>query len=770
MKHFTLALLSVFSLLFSIQAQLKGTLIDQDQQPVEFANIALYSLPDSVMITGAVSDEKGDFTLNDNGAGIDNAFLEISFIGYETQTVPAINNQTVVMIAEAFTLNEVVIKGNLPKTRLKNDALVTTVQHSVLSKAGTANDVLKRLPSLTGDDGEFSVFGKGEAKIYINNREMRNVSELDILNSEDIKDVEIVNNPGARYDASVKAVIRINTVRKVGDGFGFDVRSSFWQSQKTHLTQQLNANYRKNGWDIFGTFKYNRSPFIQESKMTQNTYVDTLWTQMHTIDFEALTHTLTAVAGVNYEISLKHYMGIKYTHTAFPSSSRLSELNSTVYADGIFYDNWKSIEERRESHKPAHRLNTYYSGNIGDLKLDFNADFYKGTTISNAFVTETSQEYDDRKVSSENSVNNQLVASKLVLSYPLLGGQLLAGSEFTYTDREDEYTNDLNIVPSSNTTIKEQNNSFFAEYSRLTPIGQLGAGLRYENVQSDYFEKGVKVDEQSRRYDQWFPSLYFATQLKELQLQLSYTAKTNRSTYRQLSNNVTYGNRFTLQTGNSQLTSSTIHDVTLLGRWKFVQLMMSYKNQKNAVVFWAEQLEDNPAVTLIAYRNLEKLPTLSTFITASPTFGFWSPQASAGFVKQWLTITSSDVPVVLNKPLPVALLNNSFSLPQNLLFTLDMRFQGRGDFQNIYLSKNEFTVNIGLTKSFINDQLQVSLKGHDIFKGKNEGNLLYNHQMDLNQITWYDSRKVELTMRYKFNSAKSKYKGTGAGQKEINRL
>ena len=79
-------------------------------------------------------------------------------------------------------------------------------------------------------------------------------------------------------------------------------------------------------------------------------------------------------------------------------------------------------------------------------------------------------------------------------------------------------------------------------------------------------------------------------------------------------------------------------------------------------------------------------------------------------------------------------------------------------------------MNIGLTKSFINDQLQVSLKGHDIFKGKNEGNLLYNHQMDLDQITWYDSRKVEFTMRYKFNSAKSKYKGTGAGQKEINRL
>ena len=256
---------------------MRGTLIDQDQQPIEFANVALHSLPDSIMITGTVSDEKGDFTLNGNST--DNAFLKVSFIGYETQIVPAMKVQTIVMKAESFTLGEVVIKGDLPKIRLRNDALVTTVQHSVLSKAGTANDVLKRLPSITGDDGEFSVFGKGQAKIYINNREMRDVSELDILNSADIKDVEIVNNPGARYDASVKAVIRINTVKRVGDGFSFDVRSSYFQSQNTDLVEQFNANYRQNGWDIFGTFTYNRNASIQDSKMIQNTYVDTLWIQ-----------------------------------------------------------------------------------------------------------------------------------------------------------------------------------------------------------------------------------------------------------------------------------------------------------------------------------------------------------------------------------------------------------------------------------------------------------------------------------------------------------
>ena len=98
---------------------------------------------------------------------------------------------------------------------------MATVENSVLKEAGTANEVLKRLPSVSGNDGDYSVFGKGKAVIYINNREVRDPSELDKLNSADIRDVEIITNPGARYDASVKAVIRINTIRKAGDRFGF---------------------------------------------------------------------------------------------------------------------------------------------------------------------------------------------------------------------------------------------------------------------------------------------------------------------------------------------------------------------------------------------------------------------------------------------------------------------------------------------------------------------------------------------------------------------
>lgn len=753
----------------SISAQFITIVIkDEAAIPIEFANVVLYVLPDSTLITGTVTDKNGEAKLKYEK--IDSAFIRISHIGFETQDVPVVSGQTIVLKVLSSHLNDIEIKGTLPAIRLRDDALVTTVQNSVLSKAGTANDVLKRLPSVTDDKGVYSVFGRGEAKIYINNREMRDVSELDNLNSADIKDVEIVNNPGARYDASVKAVIRINTVRKVGDGFSFDVRSSYYQSQNIDLREQLNMNYRKNGWDVFGTLSYSRNEWIQDSKLQQKTYVDTLWTQNNTLYSNGYSNTLMGIAGVNYEISSKHYAGMKYTLSVFPSNRTSSTMNSTVLANGGFYDKWDSREEKISENKPAHRLNAYYNGSFEDLKVDFNTDYYANKQFSRSLVSETSQEYDSRTVISENNVSNRLMASKLVLSYPVFGGQLSLGNEYNNTHRKDEYRNEQNIVPSSNTTIKEQNNNFFIEYSRAISIGQLKTGLRYENVRSDYFDNDIKMDEQSRHYSQWFPNFSFSTRLNEVNLQLSYTAKTRRPTYRQLSSNVFYGNRFTLQTGNPFLEPSVIHDVTLVGTWKFLQLMVSYKHEKDAIIYWAQQQEENPAVTLLAYRNLEKLPAFTGFLMFSPKFGIWSPQLSGGFVKQWVTIESNNKPVHLNKPMPMASFNNSLSLPKEFLLTLDMNYQGRGHVQNIYLTENRFRVTAGIAKSFFKDHLSITVKGHDLFKGNKVGNLLYDSQMEMYQLNRYDSQEFELTVRYKFNSAKSKYKGTGAGEEEINRL
>lgn len=756
-------------LIMPLTAQIKGTVTDTDNNPIEFANVAIYSLPDSALLSGTTTDELGVFLLSMDDSA--NKLLRISFIGYETQTLPAKPELQIMLQSDTTMLSELVVNGNLPQIRLRDDAVVATVQNTVLSKAGTANDLLKRLPAITGDDGDFSIFGKGKAKIYINNREMRDPSELDMIASSDIREVEIVHNPGSKYDASVKAIIRIHTIRKVGDGFSFDVRSTYLQANNVDLRQQLNLNYRYRGWDLFASVKYERYAYIQDSKMKQTAFVDTLWTQDNELYVEGLSNPLTTITGINYEINSKHYLGAKYRMTTYLGKNT-EQINtiSDVFANNNYFDSWESESMQHNHYDPQHRLNLYYNGSFGDLKVDFNSDFYKGSQFSETNVLETSQEFEDRNIKSTNYLENQLFATKLVLSYPLMGGQLTAGNEFTRTRRIDDYKTDMELVPSTNTSIHDHNNSFFAEYARATPIGKFTAGVRYENVYFDYFNDDVKIEEQSRKYDRWFPNISYSNSLGNMQLQLSYNVKTVRPSYWQLGSNTLYGNRFTLQTGNPFLRPSIIHDASLSGTWKFMQLMVSYKQEKDVIIQWAEQLEDNPAVTLLSTKNIDNIPSLTLFLSAAPKFGIWSPQASVGFIKQWLKISSNNREITLNNPIPIVSLNNSFSLPNDLLVTFDANFQGKGSSQNVELVRNKFILNLGVTKSFLNDRLSISLKGHDLLYDNKNDILLYNNKLLLSQFSKWGTRELEITVRYKFNTNGSRYKGTGAGESEFNRL
>ena len=772
-------------ILFPLNSQIKGIVSDTNSNPIEFANVAVYSLPDSTLITGTTTDESGYFILDaDNSANKSannntnnsadnstNKLLRVSFIGYETQTLIAKPEQEIFLKSDTTMLAEVLVNGDIPRIRLRDDAVVATVENTVLSKAGTANDVLKRLPAITGDNGDFSIFGKGKAKIYINNRELRDPSELDLIASSDIREVEIVHNPGARYDASIKAIIRIHTVRKVGDGFSFDVRSTSLINKNTDLKKQLNLNYRINGWDLFATVKYEKYDYVQNSTLTQTAFVDTLWTQANTLDVEGVENPLTTITGINYEINPNHYVGVKHTMSLSPGKDEQYVITtSDVFANNDFYDRWISVSNQNSNNKPRHRLNAYYNGTFGNLKVDFNSDIYGGKFLSETNINESSEEFDDRVINSSNEIENRLFATRLVLSYPLLGGQLSAGNEYTNTKRIDIYSTDMSNIPSTNTSFKDENKSFFAEYSRSTPIGKIGAGVRYEDVKSDYYNDDELNEEQSREYAHWFPNFLYSNSLGNVQLQLSYNVKTIRPSYWQLGSNMLYGNRFTLQTGNPFLKPTIIHDASLMSSWKFFQLMVSYKQENDAIIQWAEQHEENPSIAILSTKNIDKIPSLSAFLTASPKIGIWSPMASVGFIKQWLSVTSNNQEVKLNQPMFIASLNNSFSLPKGYLVTLDTRFRGKGETQNVELTNNAFVVNLRITKSFLNDKLTVILKGHDLFHGNTERVNLYNNKLHLHQYSKRDTRELEITVRYKFNTNGSRYKGTGAGQSEFNRL
>ena len=748
---------------------LTGTIIDEKGLPVAYANVAILNPTDSALLSGGVSNESGYFAIPYEQERV---LARISYVGYKTiyRMCDKPEVGTIRMRLDNYTLKGVMVKGERPQYQMGSEGLVTNVENTPLSNLGTGADVLKHVPGIIAKDNQYEVFGKGTPIIYINGRKMRNYRELEQLKSTDIKSIELITNPGAKYDATVGAVVKIQTVRKAGDGFSIDTWGRWQQSRKDKEAASLDMNYRKNGLDIFASLWASRGTHLQLSELTQEVQTDTLWQQRNDMRMDIVSRDYSIETGFNYMLNEHHSFGTKYEYTFPTNEDETTTLTSDVTANREFYDKWDNLTKKQTQGNAKHKLNVYYIGKVGKLDIDWNFDYLHSGYDEKSLIAETCQIQDDRTLDAENRVRNRMLASKLTMTYPLFGGSLDFGAEYINTKRQDDYVNPQGYVASTYSTLKEQSISPYAEYSILMPkVGQFRLGLRYEHVSFNYYESGHLVEEQSRSYSSLYPSLSFRTKIGKVMAQIAYSAKTTRPTYRQLSNDVFYGNRYSMQRGNPLLDNSIIHNISFQGMWKFLQFSINYSDERGQIIHWMEQI-DNSNVTLVTYKNISSLKRIVPYVSLAPKFGIWHPQLSLGFGKQWLTIETTAGDISLNKPMLIAQASNTFKFSKTLTGELYFRYQGTGHYQNIYLDYHQTVLDVSIVKTFFNDRLSIKLASEDLLDRRRDGNLVYNHQVKLWQGNYYDRRRFVATIRYKFNTTRSKYKGTGAGNDEKSRL
>lgn len=770
MKRNILLLLLCFEAIFSVAQNITGKVINAKNEPVPFANIILLSQPDSTYIKGVISDEHGLFTIaSDCKKGI----LKISSIGYQTiyKSVDGTHPCTIQLAEDNTVLGEVVIKGHLPQYKTTSEGLLTNIEGTVLSKAGTADDVLKHIPTIVKKKDGYEVFGKGSPVIYVNGRRLQDVTELDNIKSTDVKSVEVIQNPGASYDASAQAIVKIKTVKPKDEGLAFDTRSLYWYNKDNNTIQQLNMNYQHGGLLVFATYKYYNSVWRQNATFEQTVYVDTLWHQDN-IDkeyYRKSNHTL--IGGFNYDLNANHSIGLRYQMLAQGHYAFRGTTESLITANNKLYDKLTTWDKTKDHNRPKHQVNAYYNGVLGKTKVDLNIDLLYNKDFSNTETIEESQEYDSRIINKKSEVSNKMIASKLVLESPLLGGQVNYGAQYYSTCRKDRYEVDrADILPNSYCKIEEQSSSAFLQYSHTTLIGKLTGGIRYEYVNSKYYADGVFQPEQSRSYSNFFPSLSVEPHMGKVSLLVNYSVRTGRPSYSQLSNYVSYMNRFSRSSGNPYLKNATNHAFGISATWKCIQLSANYTDSRNAIIYWGEQLEENPAITLLTYKNEKSVKRMNVSITAAPKIGFWSPQISLGIKKQWLKLHTSIGTYQLNKPVFRGSLYNTFSLPWGLTCTVDYNYQSKGNDNNFYLPKELHILDLGIRKTFLYNKLTFEIKGNDLLNQFWSADKIYNDKMQLVQYARYNNRDVTFTLRYKFNNTHNKYKGKSAAQDEINRL
>lgn len=312
-----------------------GTVLDEKGEPMPFVNVVLLSLPDSSFVQGAMTDAQGHFQIKTiNGGGL----LKVSSVGYETQFLNPIDGLIVKMNEATMMLGEVVVKSQLPKTRVKGEALRTTVEGTILEKAGTVADALSRVPSLEAErDGAVKVLGRGEAEVYINGRKVQDMSELSRLRSDQIQHIDVIQNPGARYAASTKAVVHITLKKAQGDGFSFqDNVMALYQYGHT-ITNNVDLNYRTGGLDVTASFwsgRYGHVKMLQENNLFYFVGPDRVENHV-TQEGKNIWKGLSPQLQVNYVVNENHSFGAFYKYDRHPSTDFHDQFFTDCYENGV---------------------------------------------------------------------------------------------------------------------------------------------------------------------------------------------------------------------------------------------------------------------------------------------------------------------------------------------------------------------------------------------------------------------------------------------------
>ena len=627
--------------------EIRGKVVGENASPLDYVNVVLYS--DSTYVTGTVTDSDGDFSIS---ADADvNLTVRVSFVGYETIYMPVTpsGNLGVVRLApSAVKLGEVTVKATRQSTTMKGNALVTDIEGSPLAIAGTASDVLARIPMVVDNGGTLEVFGKGAPEIYINGRKVNDLQELAQLNSLDMKTVSVITNPGAAYAANVKSVILIRTKPPKGDGISGTIRTDNGFQHYFRTGNSIDLKYRTRGLELFANYGwwYGDNRDDRSNEMSTTTSKGTYNQAFRTVGRQSY-NDMTGKIGFSYMFNDRHSIGAYYQNSC-NRHHLIGFIPSEVWQNGNLLDRYNSDVKNKSTALPRHNANLYYSGSAGKFSIDFNADYlwYKNRELS--LSDESSEAGEGRTVNTMSTARNRMFAEKLVVSHPLWSGMIQVGEEYSDTRTTNTFTADITEVPDADNGVDESNMAAFLHIAQQLGRFNIGVGLRYEHVKFDYYDMGRLRDGQSKTYDNIFPSLDVAVNVGAVRMALNYSGKTVRPGYGQLDGAVSYINRLTFETGNPYLRPTKMQTVEYMAQWRRFFAQLSYTYVKDGVYHVTEPYGADGEATIIRTANLDHRHYFQAFAGGQFNVGVWQPRVNVGVMKQWLTLPVHGEPMSMN--------------------------------------------------------------------------------------------------------------------------
>lgn len=660
-------------------------------------------------------------------------------------------------------LQEVVVTMKQPATKLVGSTLVSTIPGSNLADLGNALDVLAQLPMIKVEDNAVSVIGKSNIEIYIDGRPMRDEQELQQILSSNIKKVELLMVPGAAYESTTGAVLKITTKRNFVQGLSLTDQLQVQHRRKWSVMDHLGLSNSAGNWEMFvnGTVNHNNS--LAKGTTTNKLIYQGKETIIGSSQHNSYPTTVGVVkAGFNYAKGSQSF-GAYYRY----NPERGNFLNSG--SEWIDNDPIISREIDKRIRSRSHLVSLYYENTFADrYLLHFDGDYRQSkanNSVSTVYTESANldvKSFDDRK--------STLWAGKLYLDFPLCNGDFTVGTQDSYTHTALDFRM-LNsqvgtYIPSSFTDARQTSASLFASWSRMFGRFSLSAGARYEYVDYDFKVDGKRDEDVSRRDNTITPDISLGYSFnQESQISLSYKMARVKPPYSQLTGSLSYVGLHEIEGGNPALQDERMHDVRLFGMWKGFMLQANFTRALDTYAY-VKQIYPAHNLQLLMHPVNINVSALSMFLVWSQSVKWWSPNVTVGLYRQWLSLDNTSY----NWPIFSYYFDNTFSLPHGWMITTNMSGQTQGDMHTNRFGPTWFTMDASVGKTLLNNSLTIKLSFTDIFNTANNDWTMNTYGIFVDKRQSYDRRGISLNVIYNFQPRKSKYKGSSAAEAEIKRL
>lgn len=755
----------------ALQAQsVSGIIIDENNSPIEYANIALLGTKDSVIIAYGVSDASGNFAIQCKELKV---LMKVSYVGYQTLYQPCTTNSTnlgSIKMHPNKVLDEVVVVGKRPILSKKVDRMIYNVSNDIFAKDKTGMELLEQTPRIIVEkQGSITMVGRSGVKVMLDGRMLENGEAQNLLKnlrSEEIQQIEVIPIPPAKYSAEGNVGI-INIVLKKDPTMGLLGNASLYLSRntKTSYFPSASINYRNSKWEVrLGA----ASQFLngEQENTEAYTYADRILSRSEHMDVKGKKYMGNAL--VKFKPNKRLEIGVLLDGGYEDYDFQTVQGTSNKYLSGVVPAN-DSIVDTDALHKP--HKNSFNISFYTDIALDtlgkklsvtYNSHYKDNSVDDNYLATitkgSTGQPVEMQTTGMYRYRTNSLLAD---FALPYRFAQIEAGASMqmvnNYSNLQLGRMNNGSLVidPSATNNYKYKEQIYAGYIMANKNVGEklmLKAGVRYEYTHVKGFSPTINKETQ-QDYGEWFPTAFMMWMPNDNHnLSLSYTRRVDRPYFEDLNPFVRYKDVNSYSKGNSDLRTQPSDNMELGYTFKGNLNVILWRNYQRRLIDYVPMIDANGMRTeavlnsntcrkagfTVSY-NFVPVPWWSTFVQGSVFYSKTEciiPELKLEDRKGY----GGNFNIYSN-----FMLNRARTLQAGISF-----YQLLPSCDNLTMSRGMASLGASISYSLLNDRLFLSLNANDIFKQNKPSSKRYYQDYKMTNVTDSHIRSINLSVSWKF--------------------